>query len=281
VLYIADKFAIFCFSIDGVVQATGGVILGDVPFSPEVYTDGSFHPVCFPNDADNNEYAASAFCLAANFSNGGRVVAMTGETYDKDALPIGQCSPSETLAHCVGKRNELDPDERCKAGTPVGIKIACNYQCRPFETFNQEYLPTCHPYLNNSTKYYLAETPWMDSPIPELGFSVIGQLADIVANAMNPTCAANVMSLFCRTLFRECGQVEDRATGNRVYYPSLLCRSECERHRETWNVCLEDLEENPDAKRNFDNQMIEMVNGAALVSSLFFGEGARPILVDS
>ena len=46
---------------------------------------------------------------------------------------IGQCSPGETLASCIEGLNGLDDDERCKAGSPVGVKIICGYQVL-FET---------------------------------------------------------------------------------------------------------------------------------------------------
>jgi hypothetical protein len=35
-----------------------------------------------------------------------------------------------------------------------------------------------------------------------------------------------------------------------------MCRSECERHHEVWDRCLAELSEDPDAKANFDEQML-------------------------
>ena len=94
---------------------------------------------------------------------------------------------------------------------------------------------------------------------------MIGQLASIIENAMNPTCAANVISLFCRTAFKECKQTVDPSTGSERLLPSLLCRSECERHWETWNTCLANLEKDPDAKGNFGKQMQDLVRQLVLI----------------
>jgi hypothetical protein len=90
-------------------------------------------------------------------------------------------------------------------------------------------------------------------------FSIVGQLADIIESAMNPTCASNVMSLVCHSWFRECKQVDGGATGDQRWLPSLICRSECEKHQKIWATCLEDLDKNPAAKNNFETQMLSAV----------------------
>ena len=94
------------------------------------------------------------------------------------------------------------------------------------------------------------------------GFSVIGQLAAIIESAMNPTCASNVMSLVCHAMFKECKPVDGGSTENRRWLPSLLCRSECNKHWETWNTCLKGLElnNNPAAKSAFETQMLAAVH---------------------
>jgi hypothetical protein len=76
---------------------------------------------------------------------------------------------------------------------------------------------------------------------------------------MNPTCAANVVSLICHSVFRECKQVQDKVNGIPFWLPSLLCRSECEQHWETWNTCLDNLEQDQKAKVHFDKQMLNLV----------------------
>jgi hypothetical protein len=99
----------------------------------------------------------------------------------------------------------------------------------------------------------------MDNAAGPFGFSQISQLTDILNNALNPTCASNAISLICHAAFKECKAVEDAVTGSQLWLPSLLCRSGCEKHLETWNTCLHDLEKDPDAKRSFDAQMLALV----------------------
>jgi hypothetical protein len=162
-------------------------------------------------------------------------------------------------------------------------------QCRPFSVFNEKRLETCHPYLKNTTHYYLvrkggsqasryktfpgsiernlhsvlfhcmqqAETPWFDDPAT--GFSAVTQLAGILENAMNPTCASNVISLLCNTFFKECVRVQDASSRWGLWLPSLLCRGACNKHKEIWAQCLRDLELDPAAKSNFDAQMMSLV----------------------
>ena len=104
-----------------------------------------------------------------------------------------------------------------------------------------------------------ADTPWLDNAADEtVGFSAITQFADILKNGMNPACAANAISMLCHSTFRECGQIADRTTSSPVWLPSLLCRSECERHGEIWNSCLA-TEDDLEAKDNFDTQMMSLV----------------------
>jgi hypothetical protein len=102
-----------------------------------------------------------------------------------------------------------------------------------------------------------AGTPWLDDPA--IGFSVATQLASIMKNAMNPTCASNVISLLCNSVFKECVRVQDESSRGEVWLPSLLCRGACNKHREIWTQCLIDMELDPAAKSNFDAQMMSLV----------------------
>ncbi len=151
-------------------------------------------------------------------------------------------------------------------------------QCRPFSVFNEKRLETCHPYLKNATHYYLvrrgessitlqdinlhsvlfhcmrqADTPFLDDPT--YGFSMVTQ----GANLLKRTCASNVISLFCNSVFKECVRVQDESSRGEVWLPSLLCRGACNKHWEIWTQCLIDLELDPAAKSNFDTQMLLMV----------------------
>ena len=85
---------------------------------------------------------------------------------------------------------------------------------------------------------------------------------------MTAECSFNVLSLFCRSQFRECAQVEDTSYEQAMLVPSLLCRSECERHHEIWNQCVADLEKNPVDKAAFNNMMQTLANDADLLRTV-------------
>ena len=63
------------------------MIRGDVFFTPEVYWDGLYRPVCF-DDMEGAESIADAVCLAAGFNGGARVVKEAGKTFGRDAMPV-------------------------------------------------------------------------------------------------------------------------------------------------------------------------------------------------
>ena len=111
------------------------------------------------------------------------------------------------------------------------------------------------------------DTPNVDDVDGVYRFSMVSQYADLINSAMNPTCASNVLSLMCHTIFKECKSVDDATTGTQMWLPSLLCRSECDRHLEAWNTCLDDLEKEPDAKRSFDAQMLALVPTCLVIPS--------------
>jgi hypothetical protein len=102
-----------------------------------------------------------------------------------------------------------------------------------------------------------AGTPAFDDPT--YGFSVVSQLANTIKNVMNPTCASNVISLLCNSVFKECVRVQDEYSRGELWLPSLLCREACKKHWEIWTQCLMDLELDPAAKSNFDTQMLSLV----------------------
>jgi hypothetical protein len=113
-----------------------------------------------------------------------------------------------------------------------------------------------------------ADTPYVDDPSP--GVSIVTQLADIVNKAMNPSCASNVVSLLCYSVFKECVRVQDESSRGEVWLPSLLCRGACSKHWEIWTQCLMDLESNPAAKSNFDTQMILLVRHVMSIVCIHF-----------
>jgi hypothetical protein len=101
----------------------------------------------------------------------------------------------------------------------------------------------------------------LDDSRSSFGYSQMSQFTEIVELAMNPTCAANVAAMVCHTAFKECTEVVDanHPTGSR-WVPSLLCRSECERHHALWEQCVGDLRTDADAKETFDTQMLALVS---------------------
>jgi hypothetical protein len=114
-----------------------------------------------------------------------------------------------------------------------------------------------------------ASSPWFDDPLA-YGFSAVTQLADIIQNAMNPTCASNVISLICNSVFKECVRVQDEPSRGELWLPSLLCRGACNKHGEIWTQCLIDLELDPAAKRNFDSQMLSLVRHMMSMAYIHF-----------
>jgi hypothetical protein len=105
---------------------------------------------------------------------------------------------------------------------------------------------------------------------PTVGFSLMGQLASIIELGMNPACASNVISLLCNSWFRECVNVKEKSSGENLWLSSLLCRDVCNTHWEMWTACLKDLELDPSAKSNFDNQMLSLVGRSVFLMLLLF-----------
>ena len=73
--------------IDGAVL-TEPPIVGDVPFSPEVYFDGAYRPICFANLNGGVVSVGDAVCLAAGFNGDARVVQNKYKAYKRDAMPV-------------------------------------------------------------------------------------------------------------------------------------------------------------------------------------------------
>jgi hypothetical protein len=140
--------------------AGGGSVQGDTAFTPEVYIDDSFHPICLAA-GDNSVVAAT--CAGADFPDGGYLVDNLNEVYAADALLVKQpqpsnlrlqtcsyfemlyaplqfnpclpilkmdeCEPGETVESCAQRSSmaNVEPPEQCRAGQPA-IGMACNYQ---------------------------------------------------------------------------------------------------------------------------------------------------------
>ncbi len=99
-----------------------------------------------------------------------------------------------------------------------------------------------------------ADTPWFDSAKDgPFGFSMVGTVVPIIEAAMSTTCASNLLSLVCQSTFKKCVKVERKSDSQSLvaWVPSLLCRSECERHQVAWKVCLADIERDANTKDKF------------------------------
>jgi hypothetical protein len=148
------------------------------------------------------------------------------------------------------------------------VKVTCSDTCGKFDEIDEQILETCHPYLDNTTTYYLADSPWLDSPRDSrFGLSLVSELADLIKPVMSKDCYSNVASMICHAAFKECKMVEDVSTGGKIWLPALLCRGECEKRYAVWEECLADIEKDPKAKADFDTQM------STLVDTMVFGVG--------
>jgi hypothetical protein len=79
-----------CFllaTVDGAVLAEPPIV-GDVPFSPEVYFDEAYRPICFAYLDGGVESVGNAVCLAAGFNGGARVVQNKHKAHERDAIPV-------------------------------------------------------------------------------------------------------------------------------------------------------------------------------------------------
>jgi hypothetical protein len=63
--------------------------------------------------------------------------------------------------------------------------------------------------------------------------------------------------------------VNDKLNGGTRWLPSLLCRSECEKHWETWNKCVADLNADPEGHTYFNTQMQSLVRHNYCLRMLF------------
>jgi hypothetical protein len=106
--------------------------------------------------------------------------------------------------------------------------------------------------------------------------SIFTPFATVLRSTMSPACASNMVALNCHSNFKECVQVEDAtAARNKMWLPSLLCRSECERHYEMWETCLAEIEADPTVKRAFDDQIEVYWRNAQPGLVLLLGEGLK------
>jgi hypothetical protein len=112
-----------------------------VPFTPEVYYDGAYHPVCAVGFANNSD-GATTVCRSLGLpilQYGGDAllygtVRRTNMPYEVDAMPVGTCLAGEALDSCTAGGNSFGnfayEDYSCGTGAPVGLEISCHSQVR-------------------------------------------------------------------------------------------------------------------------------------------------------
>jgi hypothetical protein len=60
---------------------------GDTPFTPEVFFDGAFRPICLTGSNEDNANVAAAVCRNAGFLSGG-FATNTGSSYEANAVQV-------------------------------------------------------------------------------------------------------------------------------------------------------------------------------------------------
>jgi hypothetical protein len=238
-------------------------IVGDVPFSPEIEHEGNYYPVCGEGGFVDDNEGAGALCALAGFSDGGSV-RMANTIFEKDAMPIGRCRPGEDVRNCTGSGvdvfgNFASFQRGCSAGQPVGVEVVCYQQCQ--NRHMRGYV--CDGYLGSGVKLYQSPT---FSPLA-MDEILLPDIKPILEKVMTADCLSNVLSLICRSAFKECKEVTTEPSGHKIWVPSLLCLSECESHIQIWEQCMSDISTNKEAKEKVDEAMKDIV----LRSNAFFG----------
>ena len=78
------------------------------------------------------------------------------------------------------------------------------------------------------------------------------------------------MSLLCLAAFKECKEVEHPATKEPLWVPSLMCRSECETHKQVWDECVAAVELDAVARSKFDAGMLALVSAMEFSTRAIF-----------
>jgi hypothetical protein len=88
------------------------------------------------------------------------------------------------------------PSKAC----PTGLSSAGYLdQCRPLPYFTEGNVGACLPYLSDNQTYYLGDT--------QIAGTTVDYFAEVIETAMEPICAANVLSMICNSWYRQCQEV--------------------------------------------------------------------------
>jgi hypothetical protein len=105
---------------------------------------------------------------------------------------------------------------------------------------------------------------------------VIGEIFEQVFK--DPECASTVKKLLCNSAFRQCQQVKDPLTGENVWVPALLCRSECEQIHDIYSQCVADLDGDEEAISRYESQMASLTPTMRIpLDIIFFRDIPRPL----
>jgi hypothetical protein len=97
------------------------------------------------------------------------------------------------------------------------LHFGTDTKCRSID--EDDPLEACGPYVNREKLFYL---PFKG---PTRGTdSIIKLVVDVMGPALSSDCSANLLSLLCRTWFRECQEVPHYTLGSTML-PSLMVRS--------------------------------------------------------
>jgi hypothetical protein len=67
-----------------------------------------------------------------------------------------------------------------------------------------------------------------------IGATYLDQFEIIMETYMKPACVSSIMSVMCNSGYKECQQVDDTVTGEKIWIPTLMCRSACEERFFVW-----------------------------------------------
>jgi hypothetical protein len=110
--------------------------LGTVPevaFTPMVFFDGSYHPICgldFWDSNDGAELVCEQLGYAPTYTG---KITRTDAIYDADAMKVGNCNADdESVDRCTGGGNRFGSPSieggDCHAGNPIGAQVTCEFQ---------------------------------------------------------------------------------------------------------------------------------------------------------
>jgi hypothetical protein len=158
------------------------------------------------------------------------------------------------------------PGDKCPSSLVYGGYVQ---QCRQFDYWTENNPINCAPYLSENTMYYMVDTPPLD-----VQNGIFSPIAEIINNALNPTCAANVLNLLCNSFFRECKEAEEN-----VWVPSLTCRGDCAVIHDIWENCVEEINGDLVTKTSFNSQMVGVSEIAHVLGSEFLFKRGRSVNV--